>query len=101
MKKTRSLPEQLSRREREIMNAVFALANRATAEEVRGRLVDPPSYSAVRAMLARLEVKGHLRHSNEGARYVYHATTSPASAKRAALQHYLGVFFNGSRDQFL
>ena len=101
MKKSPSLSERLSRREREIMNAVFALANRATAEDIRGRLVDPPSYSAVRAMLARLEAKGHLRHTTEGTRYVYHATTSPTSAKRAALQHYLGVFFNGSRGHFL
>ena len=83
------------------MHAVFALSNRASAEDIRTRLVDPPGYSAVRAMLARLEAKGHLRHSEEGGRYIYQATTSPASAKRAALQHYLGVFFEGSRNQLL
>ncbi len=93
--------EQLSRREREIMNAVFALGNRASAEAIRERLVDPPGYSAVRAMLARLEAKGHLRHVEDGQRYLYSATTSPASAKRAALRHYLGVFFDGSRHQLL
>ncbi len=81
----RPVPEQLSRREREIMHAVFALANRASAEDIRVRLVDPPSYSAVRAMLVRLEAKGHLRHTEEAGRYIYQATTSPASAKRAAL----------------
>ncbi len=97
----RPVPEQLSRREREIMHAVFALANRASAEDIRVRLVDPPSYSAVRAMLVRLEAKGHLRHTEEAGRYIYQATTSPASAKRAALQHYLGVFFEGSRNQLL
>jgi BlaI family penicillinase repressor len=94
-------PEQLSRREREIMDAVFALGNRASAEDIRGRLTDPPGYSAVRAMLVRLESKGHLRHRREGLRYVYSATTSPSTAKRSALQHYLGVFFGGSRGQLV
>jgi predicted transcriptional regulator len=87
---------QLSRREREIMDALFALANRASAEDIRARLVDPPSYSAVRAMLVRLETKGYVRHTEEGVRYIYSATTSPAAARRAALQQYLGVFFGGS-----
>jgi BlaI family transcriptional regulator, penicillinase repressor len=94
-------PGQLSRREREIMDAVFALGNRASAEEIRGRLKDPPGYSAVRAMLVRLEAKGHLRHREEGQRYIYSATTSPNTAKRSALQHYLGVFFGGSRGQLV
>lgn len=96
-----SSPEQLSRREREIMHAVFALGNRASAEEIRARLVDPPGYSAVRAMLARLEAKGHLRHREDGLRYIYSATTAPGTAKRNALQHYLGVFFGGSRGQLV
>ncbi|MEO6078979.1 MAG: BlaI/MecI/CopY family transcriptional regulator [Steroidobacteraceae bacterium] len=94
-------PEQLSRREREIMDAVFSLGNRASAEEIRGRLTDPPGYSAVRAMLVRLESKGQLRHREEGLRYIYSATTSPSTAKRSALQHYLGVFFGGSRGQLV
>ena len=83
------------------MHAVFALANRASAEDIRARLTNPPGYSAVRAMLVRLEAKGHLKHTEEGQRYIYAATTSPASAKRAALQHYLGVFFEGSRNQLM
>src|SRR5262245_44168183 len=94
-------PEKLSRREREIMNAVFALDNRASAEDVRARLSHPPSYSAVRAMLARLEVKGHLRHTEDGVRYIYSATTSPTSARRAALQQTLRVFFGGSPRQMV
>lgn len=94
-------PAQLSRREREIMDAIFALGNRASAEEIRARLTDPPGYSAVRAMLVRLEAKGHLRHSEDGLRYIYSATTSPTSAKRSALQHYLSVFFGGSRGQLV
>jgi predicted transcriptional regulator len=88
--------ERLSRREREIMNAVFALRNRAFAEEIRERLPDPPSHSAVRVMLARLERKGYLAHKQQGSRNVYSATISPAVAKRAALQQYLQTFFGGS-----
>lgn len=87
---------RLSRREREIMNAVFALENRAFSEEIRDRLQDPPTHSAVRVMLARLETKGYLHHKQEGTRNVYSATTSPAAAKRAALQQYLQTFFGGS-----
>ncbi|MBZ5557263.1 MAG: BlaI/MecI/CopY family transcriptional regulator [Acidobacteriia bacterium] len=93
--------EKLSRREREIMNALFALANKATAEDIRARLSDPPSYSAVRAMLVRLEHKGYLRHQEDGVRYVYSATTSHAAARRAALQQYLRVFFDGSLGQMM
>jgi BlaI family transcriptional regulator, penicillinase repressor len=97
----RPRPEQLSRREREIMNAVFALGNRASAEDIRARLSDPPSYSAVRAMLVRLEKKGWLRHHEEGLRYIYSATTPPAVAKRTALKEYLRVFFDGSRERLV
>ena len=89
--------EQLTRREREIMDAIFAVGNRATAEDIRARLTDPPTYTAVRTMLTRLEQKGHVRHQVQGAKYVYSATASPARAKRAALRRYLGVFFEGSR----
>jgi predicted transcriptional regulator len=93
--------ERLSRREREIMNALFALKNKASTEDIRARLTNPPSYSAVRAMLVRLEKKGHIRHQEEGARYVYSATTSHTVAKRAALQQYLSVFFEGSLGQMM
>ena len=93
--------DKLTRREREIMNAIFAFGNRASAEEIRTRLIDPPSYSAVRAMLVRLEAKGYVRHSEEGLRYIYAATTSPTAAKRAALERYRSVFFGGSRGEML
>src|SRR6187401_517374 len=93
--------ERLTRREREIMNAIFALENRASAEEVRAKLTAPPSDSSVRVMLARLERKGYLRHQDDGLRYIYSATTSPAVAKRAALRQYLQVFFNGSMRQMV
>jgi predicted transcriptional regulator len=88
--------ERLSRREREIMDALFALGDRGSAEEIRQRLSDPPGYSAVRAMLARLEAKGYIRHREEGLRYVYMPTKSRASAQRNALNKLVRVFFGGS-----
>jgi predicted transcriptional regulator len=91
----------LTRREREIMNAVFALANRASADDIRARLIDPPSDSAVRVMLARLEKKGCLKHQQDRARYLYSATISPVVAKRTALQQYLQTFFGGSLRQMM
>ena len=97
----RSLPDRLSRREREIMDAIFALGNRASVEDIRTRLVDSPSYSATRTMLTRLLEKGYLRHHLQGNRYIYSATVSPAAAKRAGLQHFLGVFFEGSRHNLV
>ena len=81
--------ERLTRREREIMNAVFALGNRASAEGIRSRMINPPSYSSVRVMLTRLEKKGYLKHQEDGLRYIYSATTSPAVARWNALQQYL------------
>src|ERR1044071_9031952 len=93
--------DRLPRREREVLEAVFALQNRASAEEIRAHLAHPPSYSAVRAMLVRLEKKGYLRHQTEGVRYVYSATTSPGTARRAALQRYLRTFFGGSLGQMV
>jgi predicted transcriptional regulator len=78
------------------MNAVFALGNRALAEDIRDRLTNPPSHSAVRVMLTRLETKGYLRHEQEEARNIYSATIAPAAAKRAALRQYLQTFFGGS-----
>ena len=89
----------LTRREREIMHAIFALNNRASAEEIRARLSNPPSDSSVRVMLSRMERKGLVRHQGEGVRFVYSATTSPAEAKRTALQHVVQTFFGGSLHQ--
>ena len=92
----KKLAERLTRREREIMNAVFALENRAAASDIRARLIDPPSDSSVRVMLARLEKKEYLKRHQDGVRYVYSATISRAAAKRTALQQYLQTFFGGS-----
>jgi predicted transcriptional regulator len=91
----------LTRREREIMNAVFASGNRASAEDIRARLTSPPTDSSVRVMLARLEKKGYLKHQQDGVRYVYSATISPAAAKRTALQQYVQTFFGGSLKQMM
>jgi predicted transcriptional regulator len=98
---SKPVPETLTRREREIMNAVFALGNRASAEEIRARLSDPPGDSSVRVMLARLEKKGCLKHRQEGVRYLYSATASPAAARRSALQQYVKTFFGGSIRQMM
>jgi predicted transcriptional regulator len=86
----------LTRREREIVNAVFALGNSASVEDIRARLEAPPSDSSVRVMLSRLEVKGVVRRQQEGIRNIYSVRESPAAAKRTALQQYLQTFFGGS-----
>jgi BlaI family transcriptional regulator, penicillinase repressor len=93
--------DRLTRREREIMNALFALGNRASAEEIRTRLTNPPSDSSVRVMLTRLEQKGLLRHQQEGLRYLYSATIAPAVAKRSALQQFVETFFSGSMTEMV
>jgi predicted transcriptional regulator len=101
MSQTRRPHEHLTRREREIVNALFALGNRASAEDIRNRLTNPPSDSSVRVMLARLERKGVLKHQTGGVKYLYSATTSPAVAKKTALQQYLQTFFGGSLTRMM
>lgn len=93
--------ERLTRREQEIMNAVFALGNRASAEDIRARLTSPPGDSSVRVMLTRLEKKGVLKHQQDGLRYIYSATISPAVARRNALQKYVQSFFGGSVSEMM
>ena len=83
------------------MNAIFALSNRASADDIRGRLSSPPSDSAVRVMLTRLEKKGLLKHEEEGLRYMYSATISTAAAKRGALKQYIQTFFGGSLKRMM
>jgi len=94
-------PEHLTRREREIMNAVFALGNRASAEDIRARLHAAPSDSSVRVMLGRLEKKGVLKHEQDGPKYLYSATTSQTVAKRTALQQVVHTFFGGSLTEMM
>jgi predicted transcriptional regulator len=88
----------LSRRERQIIDILYA-QGRGTAAEVLAALPDPPSYSAVRAMLRILEEKGHVRHEQDGPRYVYLPTVARDNAKRSALRHMLRTFFDGSAEQ--
>ncbi len=85
----------LSRRERQIMD-ILHQRGRATAAEVQAALPDPPSYSAVRALLRILEEKGHLRHLKEGARYVFLPMVSRETARRSALKRVVATFFEGS-----
>ena len=78
------------------MDVVYRLG-RATVGDVMNQLPDPPTYSAVRAMLRYLEIKGHLRHTQEGARFVYEPTVPHTEAQRSALRHLVRTFFRGSR----
>jgi predicted transcriptional regulator len=88
----------LSRREREIMEVIYR-RGQATSAEVLEDLPDPPSYSAVRAMLRILEEKGHLRHEQEGPRYVFLTTVPREQARRSALKQLVRTFFEGSTEQ--
>ena len=98
-----SSPEQavhLSRRERQILDILYR-DGQATVASVRAVLPDPPTYSAVRAMLRILEEKGHVRHEVEGPRYVYKPIVARDRAKRSALRHLLRTFFEGSASQVM
>ena len=87
--------QNLTRRERQIMDSIYRRGE-ATAVEVLADLPDPPSYSAVRAMLRKLEDKGHVRHQQEGPRYVYLATVPRDEARDSALRRMVRTFFDGS-----
>lgn len=89
----------LSRREREILEVIFAAGGEASAEEIREKLHEPPSYSAVRAMLVKLEGKGAVRHREKGLRYVYSPTMPRRAARKSALRKLVDVFFEGSKEQ--
>src|SRR5919205_3375575 len=95
---TTTAHRDLSRRERQILDILYQ-RGRATAAEVQAALPEPPSYSAVRALLRILEDKGHVRHEQDGPRYVYLPTVARDNAKRSALRHILQTFFDGSAEQ--
>ena len=88
---------QLSRRERQIMDVIYRLG-RATAAEVHDALPDRPSYSTIRALLRVLETKGHLRHAEDGPRYVYSPTVPRERARESALRQVVTTFFDGSTE---
>ncbi len=90
--------ETLSRREREILDILY-LKGSARAAEVRMAMADPPSYSAVRALLRILVEKGHARHKTEGARYVYWPSVPRERARNSALSRIVNTFFEGSAAQ--
>src|SRR5262245_5140793 len=89
---------RLSRRERQIMDILYA-SGRATAAEVMESLPDPPGYSAVRSHLATLEEKGYVRHEKDGAKYVFIPRLNARKARMSAVHHLLRTFFGGSRGQ--
>ena len=95
---THENPGNLSRRERQIMDVLYA-RGRATAQEVLDALPDPPSYSAVRALLRVLEDKGHVSHEHDGPRYVFAPVVAREKARRSALRRVLDTFFDGSAEQ--
>jgi len=86
---------QLGRRERQIVEILYRLG-KASVAEVRAALPDPPTYSAVRGMLALLEDKGHVKHRRDGMRYVYTPVIAPNKARQSALRHLVSTFFEGS-----
>jgi BlaI family transcriptional regulator, penicillinase repressor len=88
----------LTRRERQIMDILFR-RGRATANEVMADLTGNPSYSTVRTQLRVLEEKGHVRHEEEGLRYVYLPSTARRAARKSALRHLVDTFFDGSAEQ--
>ncbi len=92
------LHADLGRRERQIVEVVYRLG-RASVSDVLDNLPDPPSYSSVRAMLRILESKGHLKHEQEGPRYVYLPSVRPDKARRSALDHLVSTFFGGSTSR--
>jgi predicted transcriptional regulator len=90
--------DPLSRRERQILDVLYTRGS-ATAADVLDALPDPPSYSAVRALLRILESKGHARHEQQGNRYVYVPVVPRDSARRSALTRIVKTFFEGSAAQ--
>jgi BlaI family transcriptional regulator, penicillinase repressor len=95
---SKSLHTVLTRRERQIMDVLFR-AGRATAAEVMDQLSGEPSYSTVRTQLRVLEEKGHVRHEDDGVRFVYMPAVTRQAARKSALRHLLDTFFDGSAEK--
>jgi len=89
---------QLSRRERQIMDVLYKL-ERGTVAEVLERMPGKPHYSTVRAQLRVLEEKGHVRHEEDGLRYIYIPAVPRDVARRSALRHLIDTFFEGSTEK--
>jgi predicted transcriptional regulator len=95
---TRSPHNTLTRRERQIMDILYR-RGRATANEVMEDLSGEPSYSTVRTQLRVLESKGHVRHEEEGLRYVYSPAVPRHTVRKSALKHLVETFFDGSTEK--
>jgi predicted transcriptional regulator len=95
---SKAKPHSLTRRERQIMDVLYKL-ERATVGQVLAKLADKPSYSTVRAQLRVLEEKGHVRHEEQGLRYVYIPAVPRDVARRSALRHLVETFFEGSTEK--
>lgn len=91
-------PLDVHRRERQIIEVVYRLG-RASVAEVRESLTDPPTYSAVRAMLGKLVTKGHLTQEIDGPRYLYRPALSAERARKTAMRNLVDTFFDGSVDR--
>ena len=91
-------PHNLTRRERQIMDILYR-RGRATAADVMEKLPGDPSYSTVRTQLRVLESKGHVRHEEEGLRYIYVPAVPRHAARKSALRHLLETFFDGSPEK--
>lgn len=91
---------QLTRRERQVMDILFR-KGKCTAEDVLEELPDPPSYSAVRALLSTLEQKELISHTKDSRRYVYQAAVPEKRAKRTALRQLMATFFDGSPEKLV
>ena len=87
--------DQLSRRERQIMDAIYRLGE-SSVKDVLENISEPPSYSSVRALLGKLVEKGHLSHKESGPKYVYYPTVERDTASRSAMSNMLSTFFNDS-----
>ena len=88
-------PALLTKRERQIMDVLYRLG-RATAAEIMDKVPGAPGYSTVRTQLRVLENKGHVKHQEQGLRYIYMPTIARRSARRSALNHLVDTFFDGS-----
>jgi len=92
------MEQDLSRRERQIMEVLYR-TGKATAAEVQAAVPDGPGYSAIRALLRILEEKGHIRHEEKGGKYIYKPAVSRDRAKRSAMQRLVDTFFEGSVEK--
>jgi len=100
MPKQNSSADPLSRRERQVMNIIYG-RGQATAAEIHEALPDPPTFSATRAVIRTLEEKGHIRHQEQGLRYLYLPTVPAEKARRSAVSNLVSTLFQGSPSRLM